>query len=263
MSVERILAPNPGIYTGPGTNTYLVRSGAEVVILDPGPIDASHREVIEEQVGNAAVAAVIVTHTHPDHAPLANPIARHFAAPAIGYAPGPEFAPDEIVADGDTLDIGEEHLHVIYTPGHADDHICLRLGRQLFTGDHIMGGSTVMVDNLIAYLASLERLRDIEIDRMHPGHGPAIEDPSGVIDYYISHRLEREREILEAIRNGSGSIGSIVEDVYRDVDPGLHPIAAYSVAAHLRKLASDGTVTFDETTATDVWEALVTLRHRR
>ncbi len=263
MSVEKILAPNPGLFTGPGTNTYLVRSDSEIVILDPGPIDASHRGAIEAQIGNAVVAAVIVTHTHPDHAPLANPIARHYAAPAIGYASGPEFVPDELVADGDAVAVGDERLEVIATPGHADDHICLRLGRQLFTGDHIMGGSTVMVDDLVAYLASLERLRDIEIDRMHPGHGPAIEDPGGVIDYYISHRLEREREILDAVRSGSGSVGSIVEEVYRDVDAALHPIAAYSVAAHLRKLAAEGTLTFDGGTATELWDALVALRLRR
>ncbi len=262
MSVETILAPNPGIFTGPGTNTYLIRSGTSLAILDPGPIEASHRTLIEERVGESKVAAVVVTHTHPDHAPLANPLARHFDAPAVGYAPGPEFEPDRVVADGDAIVVGENRLDVLYTPGHADDHICLRLGRRLFTGDHIMGGSTVMIDDLSAYLASLGRLRDIEIETMFPGHGPKIEDPTGVIDYYISHRLEREQEVMEAVRNGSGSVGAIVEEVYRAVDPELHPLAAYSVAAHLRKLAAEGSLALSEDTAADLWDALVVLTGR-
>ncbi len=257
MRVERVLAPNPGPYTGPGTNTYVIEDGGEVAVIDPGPVIPRHAEAIGRVVGDRPVVAVLVTHTHVDHAPLANPLAREFDAPALGYGASPEFRPDGILTEGSTVAVGGSELRVLYTPGHSDDHLCFVAGSTMFTGDHIMGGSTVMVTDLAAYMASLRRLRDVTLTKLHPGHGPDIDNPHRIIDYYIEHRLEREEQILGALGRGAGSIGAIVEDVYADVDRELHPIAAHSVAAHVGKLVKDGKVSFGETA--DLWGSLVRL----
>jgi hydroxyacylglutathione hydrolase len=244
MRIERVLAPNPGPFTGPGTNTWVVGGDDDAVVIDPGPEDASHERAILRAVGDRSVTAVIVTHTHPDHAPLANPLARAVGAPALGHGPGPDFEPDERLVDGSEVRFAGGSLVVLHTPGHSDDHLCFRLGNVLFTGDHIMGGSSVMVDDLGPYLRSLERLRHETLVRLYPGHGPEIEAPGEVIDWYIAHRLQREAEILAAVRAGAATVGEIVEVVYAEVDTSLHPLAARSVSAHLRKLDDDGVVGF-------------------
>ncbi|MEX2422569.1 MAG: MBL fold metallo-hydrolase [Acidimicrobiia bacterium] len=252
MKIQRVLAPNPGPFTGPGTNTWVVGDDREVVVIDPGPVESSHADAIEGVIGSRVVQAVIVTHTHPDHAPLANPLARTVSSPALGHGPGPDFVPDGLLVDGSVVEFAGGSLRVLYTPGHADDHLCFQMDRMLFTGDHIMGGSSVMVDDLSRYMISLERLRTENWERMYPGHGPEIEDPGTVIDWYIAHRLQREREILDAVTEGSHSIDEIVAVVYADVDVELHPLAARNVATHLRKLAADGRVRFDGTLAEPV-----------
>lgn len=240
MRIERVLAPNPGPFTGPGTNTWLVESGDEVVVIDPGPIHPEHAAAIVDRLGDSTVTAVIVTHTHEDHAPLANPLASELGVPAYGYGPGPEFDPDLRLEEGSVVELGEVSLQVIYTPGHSDDHLCFLAGRVLFTGDHIMGGSSVMVERMGPYLRSLERLKSLDLQALHPGHGETIDDPGTVIDWYIAHRMERERQVLAAVEAGAASVGEVVEVVYRDVDRSLHPLAARSVAAHLEKLAEEG-----------------------
>ncbi len=241
MRIERILAPNPGLFTGPGTNTYLVGDD-ELVVIDPGPRDGSHRSAIEAAIGGRTVEAVIVTHTHPDHAPLANPLAKALGVPAIGYRPGPEFDPDRLLADGEAIEVGTDRLTAIHTPGHADDHLCFLSGGVLFTGDHIMGGSSVMIEHLAPYLASLERLQGFHLERLYPGHGPEIERPQEVISWYIAHRLQREAEIIASLEEGATTVSEVVERVYREVDPALHPLAARSVEAHLEKLVEERVV---------------------
>lgn len=240
-----MLAPNPGPFTGAGTNTWVVGDEREVVVIDPGPRDHSHDDAIRSMIGDRRLTAVIVTHTHVDHAPLANPLAADIGVPALGHAPGPQFDPDERLVDGSVVPVAGEPLVVLHTPGHADDHLCFRLGRVLFTGDHIMGGSSVMVDDLAAYMRSLERLKTETLDRLYPGHGPEIEEPYAIIDWYIAHRLQREQEILAAIDDGATSVEAVVEVVYAEVDSSLHPLAARSVTAHVKKLAADGVVHFD------------------
>ncbi|NND84201.1 MAG: MBL fold metallo-hydrolase [Acidimicrobiia bacterium] len=259
MRVEKVLAPNPSPWTGPGTNTWVIGDDTEVAVLDPGPVMDVHADAIADVVDDRDVVAVIVTHTHIDHAPLANPLAHQWDTVALGYGSSDEFRPDTRLVEGSTVEVAGASLEVVHTPGHADDHLCFVLDRWMFTGDHIMGGSTVMVQDLTAYLASLRKVRDRALDRLFPGHGPEIDDPAGVIDYYISHRLEREEQVIAALRAGAGSVGAIVEDVYADVDPELHPIAAHSVAAHVGKLVDDGVVDFDRTT--DLWGSLVRLIH--
>ena len=240
MRIERVLAPNPGPFTGPGTNTWLLESGGDLVVIDPGPLSDEHLNAIVAATASRSVSSVLVTHGHGDHAPLANPLASELGVPAYGYSPGPGFDPDLRLSDGSTLPVGEATMEVIYTPGHSDDHLCFVVGKILFTGDHIMGGSSVMVEDMSRYLASLKRLQGMELDRLYPGHGPEIDQPQEVISWYIAHRLQREREVLDAFAKGFTEVEAIVEEVYREVDRSLHPLAATSVSAHLRKLEAEG-----------------------
>ncbi len=245
MRVRRILAPNPGLFTGPGTNTYLIEDAGEALILDPGPIEESHRRAILEASEKPAVRAVVVTHTHPDHAPLANPLANLLEVPALGFQPGPGFRPDHRLSDGETIEVGDSTLRTIHTPGHADDHLCFLSGEILFTGDHIMGGSSVLITDAASYMKSLQRLTDLRLARMYPGHGQEIDRPAEAISWYIAHRRQREQQIREAVASGCRTVGEIVDLVYRSVNPALHDLAAFSVAAHLKKLAAEGTVRFE------------------
>lgn len=243
MRIDRVLANNPGPFTGPGTNTWILDDGdGKVVVIDPGPVDSRHATAILEKVGRREVEAVLVTHTHSDHAPLANPMARDLGVPPVGHAAGPNFEPEIRLLDGARFDVGSLALEVIHTPGHADDHLCFRVGDVLFSGDHIIGGSSVMVEDLGPYLDSLEKVRGKGLRRIHPGHGEEIDEPDTVIDWYIAHRRQRHEEIFDAVSNGASTIFDIVDVVYADVDDALHPLAGRSVDAHLRLLIDEGRI---------------------
>jgi glyoxylase-like metal-dependent hydrolase (beta-lactamase superfamily II) len=244
MRIERILAPNPGLYTGPGTNTYLLRSGNELLVVDPGPVIASHAAAITAAAGGSVVVGVVVTHTHPDHAPMANPLAGALGAPALGYGAGPQFRPDDVIADGREIRFGADHITAVHTPGHTPDHLCFRWGDTLLTGDHIMGGSTVVIEDAAAYLESLYRVRDLDVTRIEPGHGDAIDDAGGVVRDYIDHRIERERQIVASVAGGASSVGAIVDAVYAGIPAGLRPAAVHQVRVQLTKLSRDGSVSF-------------------
>jgi glyoxylase-like metal-dependent hydrolase (beta-lactamase superfamily II) len=244
VTIRTVLAPNPSRYTGPGTNTYVLVDRDECLVVDPGPVIDDHRVAIREAVNDLQPVGVLVTHTHSDHAPLANPLATELDVPAYGWAPGPDFDPDRRVGDGARIRFGRAAAEVIHTPGHAEDHVCFAVDDLLFTGDHIMGGSTVVVSDLADYLASLRKVQGTDWARIYPGHGPEIDNPAATISEYLEHRLDRERQILDAMERGARSVGSIVEIVYADVDSELHPVAAHSVAAHLTKLQRDGLVTY-------------------
>lgn len=244
MKVERILAPNPGLFTGPGTNTYLTISGGEALIIDPGPLDRSHEAAILMALENLRPVGVLVTHTHEDHAPLANPLAADLDIPVYGYEAGPAFKPDRLLADQDRVEFGTAEVEAVHTPGHSRDHLCYLAEDSLFTGDHIMGGSSVVVEDMNAYLMSLRRLQELQLARLYPGHGLVMDDPAGIVAGYIEHRLEREQQVLSAVQIGANTVMEIVRAVYQDVDPVLHPLAAMSVRAHLAKLDSDGRVSF-------------------
>jgi glyoxylase-like metal-dependent hydrolase (beta-lactamase superfamily II) len=163
----------------------------------------------------------------------------------VGHRHGPLFDPDVRLLDGARFEIGSLALEVLHTPGHADDHLCFQAGRAIFSGDHVIGGSSVMVDDMGRYLASLRRLRTREADRLLPGHGEEIEDPAPVIDWYLAHRLQRHEEVLEAVRAGAGGPDEIVERVYASVDPALHPLARRSVEAHLGLLTEEGRIAWE------------------
>jgi glyoxylase-like metal-dependent hydrolase (beta-lactamase superfamily II) len=236
--------------TGPGTNTYLVGID-EIAVIDPGPGDPGHLDAIAG-CGGDRIRWILLTHTHEDHSPGAVGLRKRTGAEILAFAPGEgrgKVRLDGTLADGAVIEATEFHLTALHTPGHASNHLCYLLNeeRTLFTGDHIMQGSTVVIappdGDMAAYLASLDRLKTIRprLKTIAPGHGYVIDDPQTTIDGYIAHRLEREQQVLAALRDqGPTTIADIVEALYADVPAELHPVARRSVWAHLRKLVDDG-----------------------
>lgn len=249
--VRRLIAPNPGMMTGPGTNTYLVGE-EEVAVVDPGPRIDKHIDAIRAQ-SPGKIRWILCTHTHPDHSPAAAPLAVATGAELRGL-PAPDgkvqdrtFLPDVVPRDGDTLEGPGFALTAVHTPGHASNHLCFlhEAHRMLFTGDHIMAGSTVVIDppdgNMRQYLDSLERLKDMRLASLAPGHGPVIDDPLEVIDWLVNHRLKREARVIEALKSHpEQTLWDLTPLVYEDVDEKLHRLASRSLLAHLLKLESEG-----------------------
>lgn len=242
MRVERVLAPNPGPFTGPGTNTYVISSAGKAVVLDPGPVIDTHIAATERALGGLDPHAVIVTHTHPDHAPAANLMGERLGVDVLGFAPGPDFEPTRTLSDGDVVTVGDVEVVAVHTPGHTTDHLCYSIADVVFTGDHIMGGSTVIIEDAAAYMASLQRVAGLQPAHLYPGHGPEMPDATNAVAAYIEHRLERENQIIDAIAAGAGTVEEIVAVVYAEVDPSLHPAAAYQVRIQLTKLEAEGRV---------------------
>jgi glyoxylase-like metal-dependent hydrolase (beta-lactamase superfamily II) len=242
MEITRILAPNPGPFTSAGTNSYIVSADGEAVIIDPGPLIQSHLEAIRRQVADLTVVGVLVTHHHLDHAPAANPLADEYGVPSFGYGDYGAFQAISAVADGDGVHVGTEVIEVLHTPGHTADSMCFAVADGLFTGDTIKSGTTVVVEDMSAYMATLDRLADLAPGRIYPGHGDIIDDAAGVISDYIAHRLQREAEVVAALSDGPRSTDQVVTAVYPDLEPALLPLAAQSADAHLRKLVDDGRV---------------------
>jgi glyoxylase-like metal-dependent hydrolase (beta-lactamase superfamily II) len=242
MKVEKVLAPNPGIFTGPGTNTYIISSAGQATVLDPGPAIDEHVASIESALRGLELIAVMVTHTHSDHAPAANILGSRFDVDVLGFGPGPEFEPTRTLADGDNIAVGDLMLQAVHTPGHTDDHLCYKIADVIFTGDHIMGGSTVVIEDAVAYMRSLRRIAGLMPISLYPGHGPYIGDASNAITTYIEHRLERERQIVDAVDRGAETINEIVAVVYAELDPALRGAAGQQVEVQLTKLEADGEV---------------------
>ena len=250
--VRRILAPNPGLMTGPGTNTYLIGSRA-LVVLDPGPADTAHLEAIVAAVGGARVVAVAASHTHRDHAALAAALAARLAAPLVGRVARhpacdePGFVPDVVAAEGFSLATDAGELIAVASPGHASNHLCwhqpaLRLA---YTGDHVLGTVSPVIlppdGDMAEYLDSLARLRRLDLETLAPGHGPLLAEPQAVIAALVRHRLAREAQVAAALAAaGCASLEALLPVVYRDVDAALHRYARCSLEAHLIKLARDG-----------------------
>lgn len=243
--VRRILAPNPSVMTGPGTNTYLVGRG-DLAVIDPGPDDPRHLERVAE-AGAGRIRWILATHTHSDHSPGSAWLRSETGAEVIGFDSRDGFVPDLTIGDGWSLPSAGFDLRAVHTPGHASNHLCFLLDdeRLLFSGDHVMSGSTVVIappdGDMAAYLEALRRVRDLPLAAMAPGHGAVIDDPDAKLAEYLSHRLAREEAIVSALAAaGSAGVDEIVEAVYVDVPAALHPIARFSVWAHLRKLRTDG-----------------------
>lgn len=251
--VARVIAPNPGMMTGPGTNSYLV-GDTELAVIDPGPAIDEHVEALLA-AGAGRIRWILCTHTHVDHSPAAALLKARTGATVLGR-PRPDhgnqdhsFAPDRALQHGARIEIGNATLRAIHTPGHASNHLCYLLEetKMLFTGDHVMQGSTVVINppdgDMRAYLASLELLLREDIAILAPGHGYLIGSPHKEARRLIAHRLAREAKVLAAVaRLGSPTVEEMLPRVYDDVPPRLHPVAARSLTAHLAKLIADGAV---------------------
>lgn len=253
-NVQRLTAPNAGMMTGPGTNTYIVGEAGQFVVIDPGPDLPDHIERIANVVGDG-LQAIICTHSHPDHSPGA-PLLREAvgkAVPILGLKSLPtaransSFTPDRELAHGERITVGDSTLRAVHTPGHAANHVCLVLeeDRLLFSGDHVLNGSTTVVDppdgNMFDYIASLKVLAQEPVDFILPAHGYVLGSAKQAIEKLMAHRLGREAKVAAALsKTGGGTLDDIVPVAYDDVNSALFPIAKRSLLAHLEKLVTDG-----------------------
>ncbi len=253
--ISRITAPNPGMMTGAGTNTYIVGQ-EELAVIDPGPESDSHLAALLEAVGQR-LKWILCTHTHLDHSPGAKALKQATGAQVLGFATVPDdgrqdtaFTPDLTLHEGDAIGMREFRLRAVHTPGHASNHLCYLFEDKgiLFTGDHVMQGSTVVISppdgDMIQYLQSLERLLALELTALAPGHGHLIEKPHDEVRRLIAHRLKREQKVLAAFeKKNPATLDDLLPLVYDDVPQGVHAVARRSLHAHLIKLAREGKVT--------------------
>jgi ribonuclease/clavin/mitogillin len=252
--VRRVLGLNPGLMTGPGTNTYLVGE-RRPILIDTGAGLPEYLPLLGGFLASErldGVTRVVLTHRHRDHMGGVLDVRRLFPRIPVGklVVNDPTLpVPMEPIQEGTVIRGDGATLRALHTPGHASDHVSYYLEeeRALFTGDLILGGSTTVIPpddgDLGVYLASLRRLLDVDIQRIYPGHGPVLEPARPVIEQYIAHRLDRERQILAALGAGAETLADIVARVYQDVAPALHPVARLSVESHLVKLEREERVT--------------------
>lgn len=252
LRIERVLAPNPGVYTLDGTNTWIVGADPSVVI-DPGPDDPAHLDEVMATAGR--IAAVLLTHDHPDHAPGAPVLAAKAGAPLYAYRlPGAER-----LRDGTVVEAGTTRIVALHTPGHTSDHVAFHVPSEaaLFTGDAVLGRGTSFIDppdgDLTKYLASLERMLELHAHTIYPGHGPIVFHADRKLHEYLDHRRDRERQVLDELAGGPRTAGALAERIYAGHPSEVLPLAARSVLAHLRKLESEGRVLHDGHGDAAVW----------
>jgi len=248
MKQVPIHAANPGPYTGDGNWTYLI-PGARPVMIDAGVGHASHLDAIA-QASASGPGRVIVTHAHSDHASGAPAILARWPSTTFSKYPWPgqdREIPWQHIDEGTIIATGEGDLNVFHTPGHSPDHIALwhADSRTLFVGDMMQIGSSVFIPaskggNLTAYLHSLRRLLALQPKLALPAHGPAIEDPAALINYYLEHRHQREVQVLNSLESGLRTVDDITARIYPNLSQGMLPLARESVLAHLQKLVDDG-----------------------
>jgi glyoxylase-like metal-dependent hydrolase (beta-lactamase superfamily II) len=264
--IRRVVAENPSKFTFRGTGTYIVGDG-EVAVIDPGPALDSHRDALERALEDERVVAILVTHCHADHSPLAAWLQEVSGAPTYAFGPHGlvdetddvvteeaidlSFAPDVALADGAAIEGPGWTIEAVHTPGHTSNHLCFGLieERALFTGDHVMGWSTTVIappdGDMAAYLASLEKVLSRDDATLWPTHGGPVTEPQPFVAAYLAHRREREAQVRAAVQRGVGEIPAMVNELYADVREELHGAAGRSVLAHLIKLVDEGLVRCD------------------
>ena len=248
--VRRLVAPNPGVMTGAGTNTYLL-GDEQVAVLDPGPAIPEHIDAILK-AGDGRIRWIICTHTHADHSPAWKAVAESTGAEVIGALPADDmfqddtFSPNKEVKHDDVLTTREFTLRAVHTPGHVSNHFCFYLEEEqmLFAGDHIMNGSTVVIvppsGDMKAYIESLQLLLRYPLRLIAPGHGEVMEDSRAVVEWLVNHRIKRENKVIDGLRKtGRTGLDELVKVVYDDVDTSLHKMAKLSLSAHLIKLRQE------------------------
>jgi glyoxylase-like metal-dependent hydrolase (beta-lactamase superfamily II) len=245
----RVLAPNPSVFTGRGTNTYLAGDGASLICIDPGPDDDTHLAAIlaAADARNARISAIALTHSHSDHRPLAARIAAHTGAPVHCFDPSAGDEGAHALADGDTVSSETVTLTAVHTPGHTRDHLCFfdAASRTLYTGDHILNGTTSVVHpgegSMSDYMDSLRRVRALHPLTILPGHGEQVDDAPALINEYIEHRMQREEQVRIAAQGRPAFTPmDLVPTVYAAYPVEVYPLAAWTVQAHLDKLVDDG-----------------------
>jgi glyoxylase-like metal-dependent hydrolase (beta-lactamase superfamily II) len=259
--IRRVVAANASAFTFHGTGTYIVGEG-EVAVIDPGPLRRDHFEALTKALAGETVAAILITHTHLDHSPLAASLKAATGAPTHGFGPhggaadgdaveegaDRDFVPDIALKDGDLVEGPGWTFEAVHTPGHTSNHLCFayREGNALFSGDHVMGWSTSVISppdgDMAAYMTSLEKLLSREEAVYYPTHGNPIRDPKVHVESFIAHRLDREAQILACLERGLDTVVEMVPAMYREVPQHLHPAAARSVLAHLIRMVDDGRV---------------------
>lgn len=265
--IRRIVAPNSGAFTFTGTCTYVVGKGA-VTVIDPGPLDPTHIERIVAELQGETIETILVTHTHKDHSPGAKALKELTDAPIVGCAPhrtaraihagdigetgaDRNYAPDRILADGESIRADHYTLTAVHTPGHTANHLCFALPEEnaLFSGDHVMGWSSTVVippdGSMRDYMASLERLRDRPETIYWPGHGGPVHQPQRFVRALHHHRRMREISIVNRINAGDETVPAIVASVYEGLDPKLTGAAGMAVLAHLEDLVDRGVIASD------------------
>lgn len=261
--IRRVVANNPGPFTYKGTGVYIVGKG-DVAVIDPGPDQAGHLDMLLNVIGDERVTHIFVTHGHMDHSPAARPLAAATGA-KIYASPEPvkpsdieevrmeagddlSFTPDVEVRDGDVFKGSTWTIEAVATPGHTSHHFAYALKEEnaLFPGDHIMGWSTTVISppdgDMTQYLASLDKVRDRNYDILWPTHGPPVRDVRPFVQAYIDHRIARESQIMAQLAAGRTHIKDMVPIIYADVDPRLYPAACHSVLAHMIRLVETGRV---------------------
>lgn len=258
--IARLLAPNPSAYTYTGTQVHFVGE-AELAVIDPGPDVPEHVDAMLAAIGGRPVAAILVTHTHRDHSPASRALAEATGAPIVGCAPlaldegvradagfDRHYAPHRVLAEGEWVEVDGRRLTAVFTPGHTSNHLCFadEASGALFTGDHVMGWSTSVVippdGHMGDYMRSLEKLRQRSDRIYYPAHGEPVTDPQRLVRGMLTHRVQRERQVLRRLAEGDRTVEAVVAASYPGLDPRLVAAAGASVLAHLLDLQERGLV---------------------
>lgn len=246
------LGQNPGIFTGPGTNTYLVGTGRRRILLDTGSGAEAYPDVLAralDRAGCDGIQEIVLTHGHPDHLGGVAQVQARFGPLRVSKLPGVDDPPGlavQALAEGSVVRTEGATLRGVHTPGHATDHLCFVLEEEqaLFSGDNVLGVGTTVIPShggdLLEYMRSLGRMLALVPRRIYPAHGPVVTDGCAKIRHYIAHRDAREKQILVALAAGDAPVATLVKRIYTDVPEVLHAVAAHSVAAHLGKLEREG-----------------------